>query len=86
MRTLILLLIFCLSLNQASAQLLDNLRLGLESNMAWYNDDKRTGAFFDEENNEHYYWIYYFKNDEVKIIGKSSVKPQCYRQIARYVK
>lgn len=52
MRTLILLLIFCLSLNQASAQLLDNLRLGLESNMAWYNDDKRTGAFFDEENND----------------------------------
>ena len=52
MRTLILLLIFCLSLNKASAQLLDNLRLGLESNMAWYNDDKRTGAFFDEENND----------------------------------
>ncbi|MCA0151841.1 DUF6029 family protein [Winogradskyella vincentii] len=52
MRKLILLLIFCLSLNQASAQLLDNLRLGLESNMAWYNDDKRTGAFFDEENND----------------------------------
>ena len=41
---------------------------------------------FDEENNQHYYWIYYFKNEEVKIIGKSSVKPQYYRQIARYVK
>jgi hypothetical protein len=41
---------------------------------------------FDEENNEHYYWIYHFKNDEVKIIGKSSVKPQCYRQITRYKK
>ena len=41
---------------------------------------------FDEEKNQHYYWIYYYKNDEVKIIGKSSVKTQCYRQIARYKK
>ena len=41
---------------------------------------------FDEENNQHYYWIYYFKNEQVKIIGKSSVKPQCYNQIARYLK
>ena len=41
---------------------------------------------FDEENNQHYYWIYYYKNDEVKIIGKSSVKPHCYRQIVRYIK
>ena len=40
----------------------------------------------DEENNQHYYLIYYFKNEEVKIIGKSSVKPQCYKQIARYIK
>ena len=24
--------------------------------------------------------------EKVKIIGKSSVKPQCYKQIARYVK
>ena len=39
-----------------------------------------------EENNQHYYWVYYYKNDAVKIIGKSSVKPQCYRQIARYKK
>ena len=46
----------------------------------------RIEEVLDEENNEHYFWIYYFKNDEVKIIRKSSVKPQCYRQIARYVK
>ena len=46
----------------------------------------RIEEIFDEENNKHYYWIYYYKNEEIKIIGKSSVKPQCYRQIARYVK
>ena len=40
----------------------------------------------DEENNIKYYWIYYFKNEEIKIIGKSSVKPQCFRQVARYLK
>ena len=26
------------------------------------------------------------KNEEVKIIGKSSVKPQCYKQTVRYLK
>ena len=36
----------------------------------------RIEEVFDEENDQHYYWIYYFKNEEVKIIGKSSVKPQ----------
>ena len=46
----------------------------------------RIEEIFDEDNNQRYYWIYYCKNDEIKIIGKSSVKPQCYRQIARYVK
>ena len=46
----------------------------------------RIEEVFDEENNQHYYWIYYFKNSEVKIIGKSSVIPQFHRQIARYVK
>ena len=46
----------------------------------------RIEEVFDEENDQHYYWIYYFKNEEVKIIGKSSVKPQCYKQIARYIK
>ena len=40
----------------------------------------------DEANNNKYYWIYYYKNDEIKIIGKFSVKPQCFRQIARYLK
>ena len=40
----------------------------------------------DEENNNKYYWIYYYKNDEIKIIGKSSVKPVCFRQITRYLK
>ena len=45
----------------------------------------RIEEIFDEENNQHYYWIYYYKNDEVKIIGKYSVKQQCYRQFARYV-
>ncbi|WP_299361272.1 DUF6029 family protein [Winogradskyella sp.] len=52
MKKLILLLVFCLSLHQASSQILDNLRVGLESNMAWYNDDKRTGPFFDGDNND----------------------------------
>ena len=46
----------------------------------------RIEEVFDEENNQHYYWIYYFKNSEVKIIGKSSIIPQFHRQIARYVK
>tara|TARA_B100001540_G_C15342799_1_gene433222 strand:- start:106 stop:267 length:162 start_codon:yes stop_codon:yes gene_type:complete len=41
---------------------------------------------FDEENNQHYFWIYYFKNGKIEIIGKSSVKPQCYKQIVRYLK
>ena len=44
----------------------------------------RLEEIFDEENNQHYYWIYYFKNGEVKIIGKSSVKPQCYRHCLLY--
>ena len=46
----------------------------------------RIEEVFDEENNQHYFWIYYFKNEKVEIIGKSSVKPQCYKQIARYLK
>jgi len=31
-------------------------------------------------------WIYYYKNKEIKIIGKSSVKTKCYKQIPRYLK
>ena len=40
----------------------------------------------DEENDQDYYWIYYYKNRKIKIIGKSSVKPQCYKLEARYLK
>ena len=46
----------------------------------------RIEEIFDEKSNQHYYWIYCFKNEKVQIIGKSSVKPICYRQIARYLK
>ena len=46
----------------------------------------RIEEIFDEEDDQHYYWIYYYKNEEIKIIGKSSVKPKCYNQIARYLK
>ena len=44
----------------------------------------RIEEIYDEENNQHYFWLYIFKNGKVEIIGKSSVKPQCYRQIAIY--
>tara|TARA_Y100000992_G_C21158119_1_gene439618 strand:- start:660 stop:821 length:162 start_codon:yes stop_codon:yes gene_type:complete len=46
----------------------------------------RIEEIFDEENDQHYYWVYYYKNGEVNILGKSSVKPNCYRQISRYKK
>ena len=46
----------------------------------------RIEEIFDEENNQHYFWIYYFKNGKIETIGKSSVKPKCYKQIARYLK
>jgi len=52
MKKLLLLVAFCFTINQMSAQLLDNLRVGLESNMAWYNDDKRTGSFEDDVNDD----------------------------------
>ena len=38
----------------------------------------------DLENNENYFWVYYIKNRKVEIIGKSSEKPQCYRQVSIY--
>ena len=47
---------------------------------------KLDATILTENNDQHYYWIYYYKNEEVKIIGKSSIKPKCYRQIARYKK
>ncbi len=46
----------------------------------------RIEEILDDENNQKYYWIYYYKNGEIKIIGKSSVKPQCFSQVARYLK
>jgi hypothetical protein len=36
------------------AQIIDGLSIGIESNSAWYNDDKKTGAFNDENNNDQY--------------------------------
>ena len=44
----------------------------------------RIEEVIDEENNENYFWIYYFRNRKIEIIGKSSEKPQCYRQVVRY--
>ncbi|MBU2927544.1 DUF6029 family protein [Winogradskyella psychrotolerans] len=52
MKRLMLLLVFCLSGQFIFAQLLDNLRIGFESNSAWYNDDKKTGSFYDNENQD----------------------------------
>ena len=66
MKRLVQVLVFCFAINQVSAQLIDNLRVGLESNMAWYNDDKRTGPFFDTENrdgDEHLRFNTYLKLD-----------------------
>ena len=34
------------------AQIINGLSIGIESNSAWYNDDKKTGAFNDENNND----------------------------------
>ena len=41
---------------------------------------------FNEKNNYQYYLVSYYKNGEVKILGKLSVKQNCYTQIARYKK
>lgn len=38
----------------------------------------------DEENNENYYWVFFVRNGKIEIIGKSSEKPQCYRQVVIY--
>ena len=46
----------------------------------------RIEEIYNEENEEHYFCVYIYKNNKVEIIGKSSVRPQCYRQIARYLK
>lgn len=53
---------------KASAQLIDNLTIGLESNSVWYNDDKKTGSFYDNVNNdstEHFRSNNYLKLDYV---------------------
>ncbi len=52
MKRLILLLVFCLSGQFIFAQLIENLRIGLESNTTWYNDDKKTGPFYDSTNDD----------------------------------
>ena len=44
----------------------------------------RIEEVIDEENKENYYWVYYIRNGKIEIIGKSSEKPQCYRQVVRY--
>ncbi len=36
----------------ASAQVIENLSIGLESNTQWYVDDEKTGDFFDAANND----------------------------------
>lgn len=41
-----------LPLQQATAQLVENLSIGLESNGAWYNDDKKKGDFYDAVNQD----------------------------------
>ena len=38
----------------------------------------------DLENNKKYFFVYYVKNEKIEIIGKSSIKPQFYRQLATY--
>ena len=44
----------------------------------------RIEEVIDEENNENYYWVYFVRNGKIEIIGKSSEKPQCFRQLAIY--
>ena len=49
----ILLFLTCIPLGLSlSAQVLDNITIGLESNTVWYNDDSETGDFFDNANND----------------------------------
>ncbi len=44
----------------------------------------RIEEVIDEENNENYYWVYFVRNGKIEIIGKSSEKPNCFRQLAIY--
>ncbi len=52
MKKIILAVTLCLMGQFIFAQLVENLTLGLESNVAWYNDDKKTGAFYDDLNQD----------------------------------
>lgn len=66
MKKIILLLIICISTQIVTAQSIKNLSIGLESNGAWYNDDKKTGPFYDDQNNdrdEHIRFNNYLKLD-----------------------
>ena len=52
MKKIILFFILTLTSSTIHSQIFDGLSIGLESNSAWYNDDKKTGAFNDEINND----------------------------------
>ena len=60
------------------AQIINGLSIGIESNSAWYNDDKKTGAFNDENNNDqdkHLRFNNYIKLD-YNFLSKFSVSAQ----------
>lgn len=66
MKKLLVVLTICLTGKFTHAQLVENLSIGLESNSAWYNDDKETGSFYDDENqdgDEHIRFNNYLKLD-----------------------
>lgn len=52
MKKLTTLIIFLSFVSLGHCQLIENLRVGLEVNAAWYNDDKNTGPFFDSDNQD----------------------------------
>jgi hypothetical protein len=52
MKKLTIVLVFCLSGHFIFSQIIENLSIGLESNSAWYNDDKQKGSFFDDVNQD----------------------------------
>ncbi|MGB2386076.1 MAG: DUF6029 family protein [Flavobacteriaceae bacterium] len=52
MKKIILFFILVQPLSSIYSQIIDGLSVGFESNSAWYNDDKKTGAFNDQINND----------------------------------
>lgn len=52
MKKIIMAITFCLTVQLTLAQLVENLTIGIESNGAWYNDDKKTGSFYDDVNQD----------------------------------